>query len=93
MRRIYRPAAKVALLLAILLSGSAVPSTAPADPVSAQPFPVSIRVDAGKSLGMLPKAWRFFGADEPNYAYLPDGRKLIGELGALAPSRVMEHRH
>ena len=22
--------------------------------------------------------WRFFGADEPNYAYMKDGKKLLG---------------
>jgi hypothetical protein len=41
---------------------------------------VAITVDAGRSLGPLPRAWRFFGADEPNYAYLPDGRRLIEQL-------------
>jgi xylan 1,4-beta-xylosidase len=35
-------------------------------------------VDAGRSLGPLRPVWRFFGADEPNYAYLPDGERLIG---------------
>ena len=37
--------------------------------------------------------WRFFGADEPNYATMKDGRKLIGELGALRPKQVYFRTH
>jgi xylan 1,4-beta-xylosidase len=36
---------------------------------------------------------RFFGADEPNYATMKDGRKLIGELGALSPGHVYFRTH
>jgi len=56
-------------------------------------FPVHIRVDADKSLGELKPIWRFFGADEPNYAYLPNGSKLLGELGALKPKAVYFRAH
>jgi len=56
-------------------------------------FQVSIDVDAGQSLGPLRPVWRFFGADEPNYAYLPDGERLIGELGALKPGEVYFRAH
>ena len=38
-------------------------------------FPVTIRVDAGQPLGELAPIWRFFGADEPNYATMKDGRE------------------
>ena len=48
-------------------------------------FPVALRVDAAKPLGELKPIWRFFGADEPNYATQPDGRKLLGQLGRLDP--------
>ncbi len=61
--------------------------------VRAESFPVSIRVDAAKSQGELKPIWRFFGADEPNYAYMKHGRKLLGELGALAPDRVFFRAH
>ena len=54
---------------------------------------VAISVDAGRTLGPLPQAWRFFGADEPNYAYLPDGRRLIEQLGALSPGHVYFRAH
>jgi xylan 1,4-beta-xylosidase len=56
-------------------------------------FPVNIRVDASKTLGPLKPVWRFFGADEPNYAYLKNGRKLLGELGVLRPNGVFFRAH
>ena len=31
-------------------------------------FPVTIAVDAGQTRGEVRPIWRFFGADEPNYA-------------------------
>ena len=36
-------------------------------------------------LGELKPIWRFFGADEPNYATMKNGQKLLGELGEMAP--------
>src|SRR5687767_15860296 len=60
---------------------------------AADSFPVSIRVDAAKPLGELKPIWRFFGADEPNYAYMTNGRKLIAELGELAPKQVFFRAH
>jgi xylan 1,4-beta-xylosidase len=56
-------------------------------------FPVEMRVDAGGTTGALKPIWRFFGADEPNYAYMKDGQKLIAEEGALAPGRVYFRAH
>jgi xylan 1,4-beta-xylosidase len=50
------------------------------------PFPVQIQVDAAKTAGEIHPIWRFFGADEPNYAYMKDGRKLIAELGRMRPA-------
>jgi xylan 1,4-beta-xylosidase len=57
------------------------------------PFPVTIRVDAGKAVGELKPIWRFFGADEPNYATMKDGRKLLTELGGLRPKEVYFRAH
>src|SRR3954463_7070782 len=59
----------------------------------AETFPVTIRVDASKPKGELKPIWRFFGADEPNYAYMTNGRKLVGELGELAPKNVYFRTH
>ena len=56
-------------------------------------FPVTITVDVAKSPGPLKPIWRMFGADEPNYATMKDGRKLIGELGELRPGDVYFRAH
>ena len=56
-------------------------------------FPVHIRVNAAASHGELKPIWRFFGADEPNYATMKDGKKLIGELGELRPQSVYFRAH
>jgi len=57
------------------------------------PFPVAISVDAAKSVGPVQPFWRFFGADEPNYAYMKDGKKLLGELGQLGKPQVYFRAH
>jgi xylan 1,4-beta-xylosidase len=59
----------------------------------AEAFPVSIQIDAARALGELHPIWRFFGADEPNYAYMKDGRKLLAELGQLGPHQVYFRAH
>lgn len=62
----------------------------PSDP---EPFPVSIEIDAAKPGDDLVPIWRFFGADEPNYATMKHGRKLLGELGKLDPKQVYFRAH
>ncbi len=57
------------------------------------PIPVTIQVDAAKSLGPLRQIWRFFGADEPNYATMKDGQKLLADFGALRPNQVYFRTH
>lgn len=77
---------------ALLVSARSLHSeSAPASANSA--FPVTIRVDAAKTKGELRQIWRFFGADEPNYATMKDGRKLIGELGEMKPTQVYFRTH
>ena len=56
-------------------------------------FPVEIRVDGAHPLGELKPIYRFFGADEPNYATMKDGRKLIAELGKLGAPQVYFRTH
>ncbi|MFT4637322.1 MAG: xylan 1,4-beta-xylosidase [Verrucomicrobiales bacterium] len=56
-------------------------------------IPVKMRVDVAKPLGPLRDIWRFFGADEPNYAYMRHGKKLIGELGEMKPQSVYFRAH
>ena len=56
-------------------------------------FPVAIQVHAGQPKGGLTPIWRFFGADEADYAYMPDGEKLLGELGQLGGPQVYFRAH
>ena len=60
---------------------------------AADAFPETIHVDAAKTQGELKSIWRFFGADEPNYAYLTHGKKLLAELGELRPKQVYFRTH
>jgi xylan 1,4-beta-xylosidase len=59
----------------------------------AAPRSVTISVDAARDVGPLRPIWRFFGADEPNYATRPDGQKLLAELGSLRPEQVYFRAH
>jgi xylan 1,4-beta-xylosidase len=61
--------------------------------IGADSFPVQIKVDAAQELGELKPVWRFFGADEPNYATMKHGEQLIGELGKLRPREVYFRAH
>jgi xylan 1,4-beta-xylosidase len=76
---------KTPLLCVLLATGPAA--------ASADPFPVTITVDAGQSAGELKPIWRYFGADEPNYATMKDGQKLLAQLGALAPQQIYFRAH
>ena len=66
-----------------------------AEPVTAkdETFPVAIRVQANQPVGEWKPIWRFFGADEPNYATRPDGRNLMAELGRLRTNEVFFRAH
>ncbi|USN98514.1 MAG: beta-xylosidase [Phycisphaeraceae bacterium] len=78
---------RLACFLGLLLAVVIPPASA------ADTIPVTITVDASHTLGPLREIWRFFGADEPNYAYAPNGAKLLGELGELRPGRVYFRAH
>jgi xylan 1,4-beta-xylosidase len=60
---------------------------------TAESFPVTVTVDATQSTGPLRTFWRYFGADEPNYATMKDGQKLLGQLGGLAPQQIYFRAH
>ncbi len=64
-----------------------------AEATSNDSIPVRIEVNAARPLGELKPIWRFFGADEPNYATMKDGRKLLGELGRLGAPQVYFRAH
>jgi xylan 1,4-beta-xylosidase len=73
--------AYASLLLVMLFSPAAFPTQRPEES-SAK---VMVEVHAGRSLGAYRPIWNYFGADEPNYLYAPNGKKLLGELAALSP--------
>ena len=52
---------------------------------SAQTKTVAIHVDASHTEANLPPVWNFFGYDEPNYTYAPNGQKLLKEIAAFSP--------
>ncbi len=92
-----RPFSRLApsLIIVAIALGFA-PQAGPALPDPKPPagtFPVAIRVDASKDRGDLQPAWRFFGHDEPNYTYMKDGRKLLGQLATLGPEPVYIRTH
>ncbi len=57
------------------------------------PETVKIQVHADQPDGAIAPIWNFFGYDEPNYSYAPNGRKLLGELATLGskPAYVRVH--
>ena len=81
------------LLLALTIASVALADTNTNAPEPTGPFPVSITVDASKPVGELTPIWRFFGADEADYAYMKDGKKLLSELGQLGGSQVYFRAH
>jgi len=72
---------------------AALAACAPLLPAQPESFPVAIAVHADSAGAPLHPIWRFFGADEPNYATMANGRKLIGELGELRPHDVFFRTH
>lgn len=80
-----RVAAAAAGLLAATVSAQT------SDPKSTDS--ISIEVHADRPEGPYKPIWNFFGADEPNYIYAPNGKKLLGELAALSPVPVYFRPH
>jgi xylan 1,4-beta-xylosidase len=72
------------LILALNEGRSAAQQTGPA---------VNIQVHADQADGALPPIWNYFGYDEPNYTYAPNGKKLLGELAELSsvPVHIRVH--
>jgi xylan 1,4-beta-xylosidase len=70
-------------------------STAASSEESPQQSPqnVNIEVRFDQSQGTISPIWNYFGYDEPNYTYAPNGKKLVGELAALSsePAYVRVH--
>jgi hypothetical protein len=79
--------AYICFLAAVLAAAAALHAQTP---LSA---PVSIQVHAGQPIGPYTPIWNYFGADEPNYLYAPNGKKLLAELAALSPVPVYFRPH
>ncbi|HEY6125523.1 MAG TPA: hypothetical protein VIV63_12800 [Steroidobacteraceae bacterium] len=75
----------LSIVAAALLLSRAVPA--------AETFDVVIDVNAARAGQDVTPIWRFFGADEPNYATMKDGRQLLGELGLLKKDDVYFRAH
>lgn len=93
-----RFATMTAMTAAMLAGSPAAAQSAPPRPAAATAQQAAVRdvtvtVEAGKPVGALPPVWRFFGADEPNYATMKDGRKLLVELGKLREGEVYFRAH
>lgn len=54
---------------------------------------MAIEVDLKESIGEMYPIWAYFGYDEPNYTYMPDGRKLLSEISQLSSEPVYIRVH
>jgi xylan 1,4-beta-xylosidase len=57
------------------------------------PNSVNVGVHFDQPDGRAPMIWNYFGYDEPNYTYAPNGKKLLRELAALSPAPVYVRVH
>jgi xylan 1,4-beta-xylosidase len=55
--------------------------------------PVIIHVHADSPQGEFKPVWDYFGYDEPNYTYMPRGRKLLEEISGLGASPAYLRTH
>jgi xylan 1,4-beta-xylosidase len=54
---------------------------------------VTIHIHAAQTTGAYTPIWNYFGADEPNYTYAPDGKRLLKELGQLGYAPIYFRTH
>ena len=82
-----------ALVLAFCAGELAAAGEQPLSQAGDAAVPVVIRVDAAQAVGEMRPIWRFFGYDEPNYTYMKDGQKLLGQLRSLSSEPVYIRVH
>ncbi len=90
--------ARIFFLVALIVPAAVAATAQPGVPVPAQlrdqaRGTVSIQVHAAQPTGPYRPIWTFFGADEPNYLYAPNGKKLLAELASLSPVPVYFRPH
>jgi xylan 1,4-beta-xylosidase len=78
-------AALLGFTLLIATGGRAVPQDSQQE--------IRLQVDYSAADGRMPPVWSFFGYDEPNYTYAPNGEKLLKELAALSRGPVYIRVH
>src|SRR5919204_5564083 len=66
---------------------------APSTVLCQVPSTVSIQVNADQPQGPVNPTWNYFGYDEPNYTYAPNGKKLLKELAELSSQPVFVRVH
>jgi xylan 1,4-beta-xylosidase len=54
---------------------------------------VDVVVSSDVTVGPLTPIWSWFGYDEPNYTYTPNGKKLLSTLAAASPAPVYVRTH
>jgi len=54
---------------------------------------ITIRVNVAEVQGAFKPVWAYFGHDEPNYTYSPEGRELLAKLASLSPYPVHDRTH
>jgi xylan 1,4-beta-xylosidase len=81
------------IALAILLLSLISPGTRAQNVEAVNIQAVNIKVNVDQPAGALPPIWNYFGYDEPNYTYAPNGKKLLGELAALGPKPAYVRVH
>jgi xylan 1,4-beta-xylosidase len=79
--------------LTVFLLSLIVPAARAQDAETANIQGVNIKVFADQPAGALAPIWNYFGYDEPNYTYAPNGKKLLGELAALGPKPAYVRVH
>ncbi len=86
----FKPRLFIRCVVAFLLI-----SLAASSQQSSQPSPQSVKIEVqvDQPQGTIAPIWNYFGYDEPNYTYAPNGKKLLGELAALSsePAYVRVH--
>jgi xylan 1,4-beta-xylosidase len=54
---------------------------------------IHVTVHAERVIAKIAPIWNLFGYDEPNYTYLPNEKKLLGELSAISSAPVYVRVH
>lgn len=75
------------IALTVIFSSNVSAQVGPSVPV------VKIQVDAGHAIRPYVPIWSYFGADEPNYTYAPNGQELQRQLSHLGTAPVYVRLH